>query len=464
MFFKSRLIIGVLLIVFCTNLNALEKPEPDWSRVGITDSKQAPEYWLKRAPNSNTALLNTTNIAARNTFLLRNEPTMVDWSQWPASLDSNAIRNKIEAISKRPSKPLYQTPDVLVSNDDIDKWFGNLNLNHIKASNDQLFGIVVVRSALRRFPTEQRAFDANGGIDIDRLQESALFPGSPVAILHQSRDQQWLFVQAENYAAWVKSKAIAIGTRQQVFEYVLRQPRLHVTGSQVRTVFHPHAKDLSELTLDMGSSFPIRTDWPIAKPVNDQGSLGSWVVDFPMRSNLGSLQFKQALIPRSADTATALLPASQANIIRQRFKFIGERYGWGHDYNARDCSGFVSEVYQSMGILLPRNTSDQAKSLAFEREAMDAEITRSERIERIKKLQIGDLVFIPGHVMMVVGLDEYGPWVIHDSHKTGFVLDAKYFSFPTNGVAVTPLMNMALSADKSYIDAITSIQHIFPRQ
>jgi hypothetical protein len=237
-----------------------------------------------------------------------------------------------------------------------------------------------------------------------------------------------------------------------------------VSGSQVRTVFHPNAKELSELTLDMGSSFPIRTDWPLAKLVNDQGSLGSWIIDFPTRSISGSLQIKQVLIPRSADTATTFLPASQATLIRQSFKFIGERYGWGHDYNARDCSGFVSEVYQSMGVLLPRNTSDQAKSTAFERETIGTEITGAERIERIKKLQIGDLVFIPGHVMMVVGHDEYGPWVIHDSHKTGFVLDAKYFSFPTNGVAVTPLMNMALSADKTYIDAITSIQRIFPRQ
>ena len=44
--------------------------------------------------------------------------------------------------------------------------------------------------------------------------------------------------------------------------------------------------------------------------------------------------------------------------------FLGERYGWGHRYNGRDCSGFVSEVYQSMGVQLPRNTSDQSVSPA----------------------------------------------------------------------------------------------------
>ena len=63
--------------------------------------------------------------------------------------------------------------------------------------------------------------------------------------------------------------------------------------------------------------------------------------------------------------APAPLPLTRANLIRQAFKFLGERYGWGHDYNARDCSGFVSEVYRSMGVLMPRNTSDQARSPAL---------------------------------------------------------------------------------------------------
>ena len=464
MYINLRHFIGLVLFVFCTTSGAFDKSDPDWSQIGLTESKQDPGYWLMRAPNRNVTLLSSSSIASRNSVLLRNEPSMTDWSTWPVSLNANAIRNKIETISKRPSKPLYQAPDKLISSSEIDEWIGNLNLNHIEASYGQQFGLVVMRSALRRFPTQQRAFDAQGGVDIDRLQESALFPGTPVAILHESRDQQWLFVQAENYAAWVSAKAIAIGTRQQVFEYVLRQPRMYITGSQVKTVYNPMANELSELTLDMGSSFPIRTDWPLARSVNDQGSLGSWVVDFPVRSNSGALHFKQVLIPRSADTATAFLPASQATIIQQSFKFIGERYGWGHDYNARDCSGFVSEIYQSMGILLPRNTSDQAKSTVFERETLGDDTQRSERIKILMKLQIGDLVFIPGHVMMVVGQDKYGPWVIHDSHKTGFVLNGEFYNFPTNGVTVTPLLSMAFSREKLYLDSITAIQHIIPRR
>ena len=67
------------------------------------------------------------------------------------------------------------------------------------------------------------------------------------------------------------------------------------------------------------------------------------------------------------DVATDYLPLTRANVLRQSFKFLGERYGWGHSYNARDCSGFVSEVYRSFGVQLPRNTRDQGVSPALNR-------------------------------------------------------------------------------------------------
>ena len=212
----------------------------------------------------------------------------------------------------------------------------------------------------------------------------------------------------------------------------------------------------------MGSSLPLRTDWPLSKPVNGQGSLGAWVVDFPLRLDNGLLHFKPVLIARSADTADAPLAATQGNLIRQSFKFIGERYGWGHDYNGRDCSGFVSEIYRSLGIVLPRNTGEQQRMQNYRRIAFTSQMTPAQRLEQVRELRIGDLVFIPGHVMLVVGQDRQGPWVIHDSQNSGVVIGGRFQRLPTNGVAVTPLSAMAIGPGKSYIDAISAVQRIFP--
>ena len=460
--FRFRPALVVLLMVIAPVSWGYEPQEPDWNAIGLNAEKQTADYWLKRTPQADRVLLQPAAIQDGNRRLLATEPGMADWQTWPDRVPAAAIRQRIEALSKRPATVLYKTADIQVSSEEIDAWQDNLDLENIQDADDRLFGMIVKRSALRRFPTDRRAFDGKGGIDIDRLQESAVFPGSPVAVLHESKDRQWLFVQSENYAAWVKADAVGLASRQVVMAHVRKQPRRHVTGSQIRTVFQPDSPQISELVLDMGSSLPLRTDWPLSKPVNGQGSLGAWVVDFPLRLDNGLLHFKPVLIARSADTADAPFAATQGNLIRQSFKFIGERYGWGHDYNGRDCSGFVSEIYRSLGIVLPRNTGEQQRMQNYRRIAFTSQMTPAQRIEQVRELRIGDLVFIPGHVMLVVGQDRQGPWVIHDSQNSGVVIGGRFQRLPTNGVAVTPLSAMAIGPGKSYIDAISAVQRIFP--
>ena len=445
-----------------TGLGATGTAEPDWERIGLTSERLEPGHWLIRAPSGERVLLSAQAIAERNERLLRTEQSVVHWPSWPASLPPDAIRRRIETLTGRLNTPLFENADTEIGQTEIDAWLDNRALESIEASDDRLFGLVVKRAAVRRLPTARRAFDRNGGIDIDRLQESALFPGTAVAVLHESRDGRWLFVQAENYAGWIETEAVGIAPRAEVMRYAARQPRRYIIGSQVRTVYHPYAEAVSELRLDMGASFPLRTDWPLSKPVNGQGALGAWIVDVPLRLDNGMLHIKPALIPRAADTAAGPLPASQANLVRQAFKFLGERYGWGHDYQGRDCSGFVSEIYRSLGILLPRNTGDQARSPALQRIAFGPELGRAERLARLKQLRIGDLVFIPGHVMLVVGRDEFGPWVIHDAHRSALMVDGRLAALPMNGVGVTPLLPMALSENRLYADAVTAVQRILP--
>ena len=163
-------------------------------------------------------------------------------------------------------------------------------------------------------------------------------------------------------------------------------------------------------------------------------------------------------MPRIADSSADYLPLTRANLVAQSFKFLGERYGWGHAYNARDCSGFVSEIYRSMGVQLPRNTSAQAVSPALEHVTFDADDDRATRMAAVDQLQVGDLVYIPGHVMMVIGRVDGAPYVIHDTNG-GSVLNADggLRSMALNGVSVTPLLPMMFNRTESYVDRMTSI-------
>src|SRR5690606_1841484 len=146
-----------------------------------------------------------------------------------------------------------------------------------------------------------RTFSAKGETDIDRFQESALFPGDPVVVAHASRDGRWLFVVSPRYAAWVEATAIATGSRDAVLGYAQREPYRVITGAKPRTVFTREEPRLSELQLDMGTRVPLARLAP-DQPVNGQHPYSAWTLELPVRNADGSLAFAPALLPRIEDS------------------------------------------------------------------------------------------------------------------------------------------------------------------
>jgi len=112
-------------------------------------------------------------------------------------------------------------------------------------------------------------------------------------------------------------------------------------------------------------------------------------------------------------------------------------------------------------VLLPRNTSAQAISPALNRVPFTDKDSKAKRGDAIAKLQVGDLIYIPGHVMMMLGEANGMTWVIHDtSGGSWFDASGKRVHASLNGVSVTPLQPMMASDTASYIDRMTNIQRI----
>jgi cell wall-associated NlpC family hydrolase len=185
------------------------------------------------------------------------------------------------------------------------------------------------------------------------------------------------------------------------------------------------------------------------------------VLSLPLRSGDGSLSFHPTLLQRNQDSTADYLPLTRANLIRQAFKFLGERYGWGHAYNGRDCSGFVSDVYRSMGVQMPRNTGDQAKSPGLDHTLYSDKDSHDARVKAAMALQPGDLVYIPGHVMMVIGNLDGQPYVIHDVGGMSYrQADGSMRRVKLNAVSVTPLLPMMFNDTQTFVDRMTSIVRI----
>ena len=428
---------------------------------GVTPARLTAEHWIQRLHDPAKLVLDSTAITAQNTRLTEHDRAVHDITTLPPVMAADEIRGRVQAASSRPQRDLFDTSGAALTSTDIDVLMDALALDEIAEEVPLRFGLVTRRSDLRGFPTARRVFSTRGNTDIDRFQESALFPGTPVAVLHESRDGLWWFVTSRLYSAWIEANSVAIGDRNEVFDYANRSPYLIVTGAHARTVFTPEAPQVSDLLLDMGVRLPLMDDWSDSRLVNGQLPYASHVVALPVRSDDGRLDILPALVPRNADVGTSYLPLTRANLIRQAFKFLGERYGWGHSYGTRDCSGFVSEIYRSFGVEMPRNTSDQGVSTAFDRIAFDKNDTHEQRVAVLRTLDVGDLIYIPGHVMMVIGHEDGETWLIHDT--TGMHYrdsNGALVAVSLNQVSVTPLFALLGESGTPYVDFIYSIQRI----
>ena len=78
-------------------------------------------------------------------------------------------------------------------------------------------------------------------------------------------------------------------------------------------------------------------------------------------------------------------------------------------------------------------------------------------------LQVGDMVYIPGHVLLVIGRIDGVQYVIHDINGGSYLGDdGQLHSMHLNAVSVTPLTPLQFNATQTYIDRITSIVRIRP--
>ncbi|MES2858215.1 MAG: SH3 domain-containing protein [Pseudomonadota bacterium] len=466
---RLRLLVLALLLAATPALAARDRsPAPPISQPtgvpGIEEAHLSPQFWVARLPSAEDVLLSPADIAARNRQLIQQDDSMHDLAALPARLERAQITGWIEDLASPPSRPLWDEAGTPVGKAALDGIVGNRALARVPDVQATRYGMAVKRAALRTFPTALRVFSSQGETDIDRFQESALFPGDPVAIVHASIDGQWLFVVSPRYAAWVEARAIAEGDKAAVLGYGARAPFRVVTGAKPRTVFTREEPRLSELQLDMGVRVPLASV-AVHKPVNGQHPYASWIIDLPVRNGDGRLAFAPALLPRIEQSVADYLPLTRANIIGQAFKFLGERYGWGHAYNGRDCSGFVAEVYRSMGVEMPRNTSDQAVSPVFARTRFEPGDTRAKRMAAVDALDVGDLVYIPGHVMMFVGRIDGRPYVIHDTNGGSMLgADGEVRSLKLNGVSLTPLLPLRMNREQDYVDRITNIVRVAKAQ
>lgn len=420
------------------------------------------DTWQNKLKKADTPLMTQQQIAAHNAQLHASNPHVNNPLDLPDTLSKKQLLSKISRISKIPSSQRFNVDGDPVSKKDWQEYQQQLNLSGVKASNPVKFALITSRGALRTFPTYDRVLNKGMDADLDRFQESGVFPGQVAALLHISKDKKWGLVQNYHYLAWLELKHLALATKDAIQAFEQNTNRLVITGDKVFTNHVPNMPQVSEVQLDMGVNLPLLSAENFDHQLYGQNPYASYVVQLPTRDKKGKLKLLPALIARNQDVNIGYLPFTRTNLVKQAFKFLGERYGWGHDYNARDCTGFVGEIYKSFGILMPRNSGQQGSGAYGFNTRFNKQTKRSAKLDALKNLQVGDMLYLPGHVVMYLGNDNGQPWVIHDVKGLAYKnQQGKLQKGTLNGVAVTPLLPLQLSANADYLDRIYNIKRIW---
>lgn len=420
---------------------------------GLRAEMLTADFWIAALPRPDEVILSPREIESFNRRNMAHCEKLVDIARHPRTMTGEAVRAAIAAVSRPPEKPLFHRGAPL-SPARFERMAGNCALERVPAKVRVRFGVTVRRTEMRAFPSPQRVFAEADDYEFDRFIETTLYPLEPLAILHESRDGAWCFAQSGNYRAWIASADVALGDPGEIFPVLARDRFLVVTGKAVFTGVDPLEPDLSEIRLDMGVRLPLARRDEIPGLISGRHPMGNHVVKFPARDRRGRLAWKLALIALGDDVHAGYLPYTRATILRQAFKFLGERYGWGGMFHARDCSAFLLDAYRTVGLLLPRNSGEQGRLSLGPFHEFPKEMPLDARVAAMAAVPPVTPVYMDGHAMLYLNRSGNDLFILHDFIQMRTGTGRRVKTVRTRAVFVTPLLRTYLSSGKTYLEGL----------
>ncbi|MCD4813495.1 SH3 domain-containing protein [bacterium] len=278
----------------------------------------------------------------------------------------------------------------------------NLNLTALREDNPIRYGLTRQRTDVRYYPTDMLITGRRWDIDFDILQVSAVRALQPVAVLHESRDKKWVFVVTAYCRGWVLREHITEKCNPRAVR-MFTDPKkfIMVTGHSVEVLEAGGSTQVAQ-KLYMGTQCPLL-----------QTTANFYIVGLPVHTPAGNIRHHEAYIPRTADVHVGYLAYTPRNICQQAFKLLETPYAWGGKGEYRDCSQMVMDVYACMGIVLPRNSSAQAR-VGSSRYAFDKGNTILQRRAELDGIHYPVLLQFPGHIMLYLGRENEHYYAIHD--------------------------------------------------
>lgn len=282
-------------------------------------------------------------------------------------------------------------------------WLGELEVN---ARLDEyprggFPAVTVSRTDIRRLPTREphslSPQNPGEGYPFDNLQESSVPAGTPLRVLHSSRDGKWLLVETAYILGWTTPEAVAQVSREFIRRWengryaAIVRDKTSVRDEEGRPCFRA----------SLGSLHP--------KIGEDEKRVWIWTA---RRDAGGQAILRRASVPREA-AADLPLPMTPRRIAGLAGELVGQPYGWGGLGGKRDCSAMIRDLFAPFGVWLPRNSGDQA---LYGRFTGLKDLPAAEKEARIIRQGVPwrTLLWTPGHIMLYIGLRQGKPLIFHN--------------------------------------------------
>jgi len=278
----------------------------------------------------------------------------------------------------------------------------DMNVEGIPDVITRRFGIIVCHTSVRQYPTHVPGYH-NTETELDRFQITDLCIGNPVAIVHESMDGGFLYVESPIARGWVDARTVALAGRDTIRGLIDTKRFLMAAGDKV-----PVYGDSSFNNFAL--YFYLSATLPFISSDNDR-----YVVKIPYRKPDGSLGIVNGYVKPVADVHVGYLPYTKRSIITQMFKLLNTPYGWHGQDNKRDCAGTLRVVFRCCGLVTGRRLSDASKNrITFEKD-----LSIEEKMAEVAEIEpVITTASAPGHIVLYLGKANNG--MLYFMHQGGW--------------------------------------------
>jgi hypothetical protein len=444
-------ILLVLLLAACSPHRGYHLPAPALIP-GTSAAMNTPGFWIGMIEEPDEIIIPAHAIAAFNDLIRDETGKIKDIADYPATYQGEWLEKTLaDTLFSLRNRRSFDVQGKKVHDEFFDRIQASMNMDTIPSEVPVQFGLVTSYAHQRVLPTDSGLYGGKKNHAFDRLQNSALDIGTPVAILHTTSDGRWLYADSPLCAGWLPAENVGVCSREQLIHYTTAEPFV-VTLRAKTDIFVDKGLTRHHAYVRMGTRF-------VSRPVEITEAVEILI---PMRAPDGTCLFEGGFVSGSA-VHPGYLAYTRRNIITQAFALLNAPYGWGGMFGEQDCSRFIQVIFATAGIHFPRNSSQQAKVGRLVA-VFDESIPVPDRMQKISSEMIPGISILQmnGHIMLYLGLDDGVPYAIHDMWGYGEPGRGRENLRVVNRVVVTNLSLGQGTNSGSLLERLVSLRVVAP--